>query len=126
MLWKRTSSAGGFWGLLCGTVSSIGMWTWVKIDPTALRYVALSPNAKALAQDMYQALWSFVVCVIVTVVVSLMTKPKADSELTGLVYGLTEVPSIGNLPLYKSRLLGGCGGRGAGNSEHHNVVTPDS
>jgi len=101
MLWKRTSSAGGFWGLLCGTVSSIGMWTWVKIDPTALRYVALSPNAKALAQDMYQALWSFVVCVIVTVVVSLMTKPKADSELTGLVYGLTEVPSIGNLPLYQ-------------------------
>jgi len=101
MLWKRTSSAGGFWGLLCGTVSSIGMWTWVKIDPTALRYVALSPNAKALAQDMYQALWSFVVCVIVTVTVSLMTKPKADAELTGLVYGLTEVPSIGNVPLYE-------------------------
>jgi len=101
MLWKRTSSAGGFWGLLCGTLSSIGMWTWVKIDPTALRYVALSPNAKALAQDMYQALWSFVVCVIVTVTVSLMTKPKADTELTGLVYGLTEVPSIGNVPLYE-------------------------
>jgi SSS family solute:Na+ symporter len=101
MLWKRTSGAGGFWGLLCGTASSIGMWTWVKLDPTALRYVALSPNAKALAQDMYQALWSFVVCVIVTVTVSLMTKPKADAELTGLVYGLTKVPSIGNVPLYQ-------------------------
>ena len=101
MLWKRASGAGGFWGLLCGTASSIGMWTWVKLDPTALRYVALSPNAKALAQDMYQALWSFVVCVVVTVVVSLMTKPKADAELTGLVYGLTEVPSVGNLPLYQ-------------------------
>jgi len=48
--------------------SSIGMWTWVRIDPTALRYVALSSHAKALAQDMYQALWSFVVCVVVTVV----------------------------------------------------------
>jgi len=101
MLWKRASGAGGFWGLLCGTASSIGMWTWVKLDPTALRYVALSPNAKALAQDMYQALWSFVVCVVVTVVVSLMTKPKAAAELTGLVYGLTEVPSVGNLPLYQ-------------------------
>jgi len=101
MLWKRASGAGGFWGLLCGTASSIGMWTWVKLDPTALRYVALSPNAKALAQDMYQALWSFVVCVLVTVTVSLMTKPKADAELTGLVYGLTEVPSIGNVPLYE-------------------------
>jgi SSS family solute:Na+ symporter len=101
MLWKRASGAGGFWGLLCGTASSIGMWTWVKLDPTALRYVALSPNAKALAQDMYQALWSFVVCVTVTVAVSLMTKPKADVELTGLVYGLTEVPSVGDAPLYQ-------------------------
>jgi SSS family solute:Na+ symporter len=50
---------------------------------------------------MYQALWSFVVCVIVTVVVSLATKPKADSELYGLVYGLTEVPSVGNVPIYQ-------------------------
>jgi SSS family solute:Na+ symporter len=105
MLWKRASGAGGFWGLLCGTASSIGMWTWVKLDPTALRYVALSPNAKALAQDMYQALWSFVVCVTVTVAVSLMTKPKADAELTGLVYGLTEVPSIGDVPLYKKPIF---------------------
>jgi SSS family solute:Na+ symporter len=101
MLWKRATGPGGFWGLLCGTLSSISMWAWVKIDPSALRYVALSPDAKALAQDMYQALWSFLVCVTVTVGVSLMTKPKPDAELTGLVYGLTEVPSIGDVPLYQ-------------------------
>ena len=107
MLWKRASGAGGFCGLLCGTASSVGMWAWVKVDPSALRYVALSPNAKALAQDMYQALWSFVICVTVTVVVSLMTKPKTDAELTGLVYGLTEVPSIGNVPLYQKPIFWG-------------------
>jgi SSS family solute:Na+ symporter len=101
MLWKRATGPGGFWGLLCGTVSSISMWAWVKVDPSALRYVALSPDAKALAQDMYQALWSFLVCVIVTVVVSLMTKPKPDAELRGLVYGLTEVPAIGDVALYQ-------------------------
>jgi SSS family solute:Na+ symporter len=100
MLWKRATSAGGFWGLLCGTASSISMWAWVKVDPSALRYVALSPNAKALAQDMYQALWSFCVCVIVTVVVSYATKPKADAELDGLVYGLTAVPSVGDIAIY--------------------------
>ncbi len=105
MLWKRATGPAGFWGLLCGTLSSISMWAWVKIDPLALRYVALSPNAKALAQDMYQALWSFLVCVIVTVVVSFATKPKPASELTGLVYGLTEVPSVGNLPLYKKPIF---------------------
>jgi solute:Na+ symporter, SSS family len=105
MLWKRATDSAGFWGLLCGTLSSISMWAWVKIDPSALRYVALSPHAKALAQDMFQALWSFLVCVIVTVAVSLATKPRSDSELTGLVYGLTEVPAIGDVPLYQKPLF---------------------
>ena len=44
MLWKRATPAGGFWGLLAGTLSSIGMWAWVKLDPSALRYIALSPQ----------------------------------------------------------------------------------
>ena len=105
MLWKRATGPGGFLGLLCGTLSSIGMWTWVKLDPTALRYVALSPNAKGLAQDMFQALWSFIVCVVVTVVVSLTTKATPDAELTGLVYGLTTVPSVGDVPLYQKPLF---------------------
>jgi SSS family solute:Na+ symporter len=105
MLWKRATGPGGFWGLLCGTLCSISMWTWVKLDPSALRYVALSPYAKGLAQDMYQALWSFITCVIVTVLVSLSTKPVPDGQLTGLVYGLTEVPAIGDVPLYKKPLF---------------------
>jgi SSS family solute:Na+ symporter len=81
------------------------MWTWVKLDPSALRYVALSPNAKGLAQDMFQALWSFIVCVLVTVTVSLATKPAPDAALAGLVYGLTEVPSVGDVPLYQKPLF---------------------
>ncbi|MGA7217999.1 MAG: sodium:solute symporter family protein [Candidatus Sulfotelmatobacter sp.] len=105
MLWKRASAAGGFCGLLCGTLCSIGMWTWVKIDPSALRYVALSPHAKGLAQDMYQALWSFITCVVVTVVVSLATKPVPEVELNGLVYGLTRIPAVGDVPLYQKPLF---------------------
>jgi SSS family solute:Na+ symporter len=105
MLWKRATGPGGFWGLLCGTLSSVGMWAWVKVDPSALRYVALSPDAKGLAQDMYQALWSFIVCVAVTVTVSLATEPVPDGRLRGLVYGMTEIPSVGDLPLYQKPLF---------------------
>jgi len=101
MLWKRATAAGGFWGLFAGTASSIGMWAWVKLDPAALRYVALSPNAKDMAENMYRALWSWIVCVVVTVVVSYMTKPKPMSELTGLVYGATAIPSEGDMALYE-------------------------
>jgi SSS family solute:Na+ symporter len=38
---------------------------------------------------------------VVTVVVSLLTQPKPESELVGLVYGCTEIPSEGDLPVYK-------------------------
>jgi SSS family solute:Na+ symporter len=101
MLWKRTSSAGGFWGLLAGTLSSVGMWLWVKIDPHALTYIALSPKARDMAENMYRGLWSWIICVVVTVIISLMTTPKPASELNGLVYGCTEIPSEGHLSLYQ-------------------------
>ncbi|HJX00007.1 MAG TPA: sodium/solute symporter, partial [Terriglobales bacterium] len=100
MLWKRATRPAGFWGLLAGTLTSIGMWSWVKADPTALRYVALSPHARPMAQDMYQALWSWIVCVVVTIVVSYLTKPTPDSELVGLVYGVTVIPQETNVPWY--------------------------
>ena len=108
MLWKRATPAGGFWGLLTGTLASIGMFAWVKGDPSALRYIALSPHAKDMAENMYRALWSWIICVIVTVVVSLATKPKPESQLAGLVYGATEIPSEGHLPLFKRPLFWAC------------------
>jgi SSS family solute:Na+ symporter len=100
MLWKRASGPGGFWGLLAGTLSSIGMWAWVKTDHSALRYVALSPNARDMAENMYRALWSWIVCVVVTVIVSYMTQPKLESELNGLVYGVTAIPHEAEVPIY--------------------------
>ena len=107
MLWKRATPKGGFWGLLAGTVSSVSMWAWVKVDPTALRYVALSSDARDMAENMYRALWSWIVCVVVTVVVSLLTEPKPDSELVGLVYGVTPIPSEGNIPLWERPIFWG-------------------
>ena len=100
------------------------MWAWVKLDPTALRYVALSPHAKDMAENMYRALWSWLVCVVVTVVVSLVTKPKPDSELNGLVYGLTAIPHEAEMSrCTRSRFSGRRGGgRVLRDSEHHFLV----
>jgi solute:Na+ symporter, SSS family len=108
MLWKRASPAGGFWGLAAGTTSSIGMWAWVKVDHTAIQYVALSPYAKDMAENMFRALWSWIVCVIVTVVVSLMTRPKPEKELVNLVYGCTDIPSEGHLPMWQRPAFWAC------------------
>jgi len=93
MLWKRVTRWAGFLGLLAGTLSSLTMFLLMhKVDPE--RWVpvfARSPLAKGLAQDMYQSLWACVTCVVVTVLVTLFTKPKPDQELVGLVYSLTPI-----------------------------------
>jgi SSS family solute:Na+ symporter len=101
MLWKRATPAGGFYGLLAGTLSSIGMWAWVNRVPSALSYIALSSAARPMAENMFRALWSGLICVLVTLVVSLATKPKPESELVGLVYGATPIPPEAEMPLWE-------------------------
>src|SRR5262245_5827822 len=100
MLWKRVTRMAGFWGLLAGTLSSVSIFTAMRLDPRWVAVFALSPEAKALAQDMYQALWSCLTCVVVTVLVTLVTEPKPAAELRGLVYALTEVPGEGHTSLW--------------------------
>ncbi|HUD14357.1 MAG TPA: sodium:solute symporter family protein [Terracidiphilus sp.] len=102
MFWKRATKAGGFWGLLIGTLTSISLFIWVKIDPSALHYVAFSPDAKDMAENMYRALWSFSVCAIVILVVSMFGKPRPVAELGGLVYGATPLPKEEPVPYYKN------------------------
>jgi SSS family solute:Na+ symporter len=101
MLWSRATPAGGFWGLLCGTLSSILLWLVVKFHPAALAVLAFSADAKPMAENLYRFIWSWLVCVIVTILVSLATKPKPASELQGLVYGLSVLPSDGAMPIYR-------------------------
>jgi len=105
MFWKRATKAGGFWGLLIGTLTSIGLWAWVYVNPAALRYVALSADAKTMAEDMYRALWSVITSMLVTVIVSLFTEPKPLTELNGVVYGATKLPKEDPVPIYKNEWL---------------------
>src|SRR5215468_7713185 len=69
MLWKRVTSAGGFLGLLAGTTTSVSAFLLMQgkfpfVDATTktnwIGLFAFSPQAKGLAQDMYQSLWSCV------------------------------------------------------------------
>jgi SSS family solute:Na+ symporter len=102
MFWKRATKQGGFWGLLIGTLTSISLWAWVKINPSALRFVAISPNARDMAENMYRALWSVSVAIIVVFLVSLFTKARPVAELDGLVYGATVLPAEEPVPFYKN------------------------
>jgi len=111
MLWKRATAAGGFWGFLAGILTSVGEFVYVHVfpgyfdaahlNPDHVRTIAMSPLAQDMAVNMYSALWSLLVCMGVTVFVSLVTKPKTREELKDLVYGLTKIPDEGPTPWYK-------------------------
>jgi SSS family solute:Na+ symporter len=106
MLWKRATNAGGFWGLLVGTVSSISMFAYTSFGGSAaLSRIALSTDAKPMAETLYRALWSWIICVVVTVVVSYMTTAKPEAELAGLVYGATPIPDDGATSLWQKPIF---------------------
>jgi SSS family solute:Na+ symporter len=76
MFWRRTTGWGGFSGLVAGT--GYGIITYlITLD-------------SGLGASMARAFFAWIVCLAVTIAVSLVTQPKPDTELRGLVWGLTE------------------------------------
>jgi solute:Na+ symporter, SSS family len=91
MLWKRVTRMGGFFGLLAGVSTSVGIFILMKLDPSWIAVFCRSPLAQPLAQAAWQALWAGIVCWVVTVLVTLVTRPRPDHELVNLVYSLTPI-----------------------------------
>jgi SSS family solute:Na+ symporter len=101
MFWKRATGLAGFLGLLLGIIFSASLFMWVKVNPAALATVALSPDAKPMAENVFRALWAFIFTTIVILVVSAFTKPRPVAELDGLVYGATKLPVEEAVPFYQ-------------------------
>ncbi|MGC8522647.1 MAG: sodium:solute symporter family transporter, partial [Steroidobacteraceae bacterium] len=94
MFWKRASGHGAFTGLLAGTLAAAvhhgltlpaGRTPGIKGGWIAVLH--LYPSQ--MAQNFWTAIWAFAVCLLVTIVVSLMTRPGPEQDLVGLVYSLT-------------------------------------
>jgi len=105
MFWKRATSIAGFLGLLGGILTSVGMFIYVKFNPAGLATIALSPDAKPMAENLYRALWAFLTTAIIIVLVSLVTKARPVAELDGLVYGATKLPKEPPVAFYKNEYM---------------------
>jgi SSS family solute:Na+ symporter len=93
--------AGAFWGLLAGMGASIAMFLGVKfqwIDPSR---ITLSNVASDMAVNFWRAWWAWLVCFLMTILVSLFTKKKPKEELVGLVKGLTAETARDGVPFMK-------------------------
>ncbi|MBV9490890.1 MAG: Na+/galactose cotransporter [Verrucomicrobia bacterium] len=95
MFWKRTTGHGAFYGLLIGTASAAlhhGLTLPAESSPGLkggwIHVVNQYPSE--MAQNFWTAIYAFGTCFVVTILISLMTKPHKDEDLRGLVYSLTE------------------------------------
>jgi len=96
MFWKRTTGHGAFAGLVAGTGAAAVHYELTGVAGAASLFPKLA-IVHAYPSDMAQNFWGAIVawttCFVVTAGVSLLTAPKADSDLRGLVYGLAERPA---------------------------------
>ena len=106
MFWKRTTGHAAFAGLLSGTAAAavhqgltLPVGSVAGIKGGWLATVHIYPSE--MAQNFWTAIWAWSVCFVVTILVSLMTRPRKEEELTGLVYSLTKRSSDGHLPWYQ-------------------------
>jgi len=92
MFWKRTTGHGAFWGLLAGTVAA-AITHGVTVAEGKGGWIAeLYTIRSGMGQAFIVAGVSWIANFVTTILVSLVTKPKPDEELKGLVYSLTEKP----------------------------------
>jgi SSS family solute:Na+ symporter len=92
MFWKRATPWGGFSGLIIGILSGIAIFI----------FIPSSFFGSVMAANIWRAWWAWLVCFSVTVAVSLVTKPKRNEDLKGVVYSMIERGKIEvPLPWYR-------------------------
>jgi SSS family solute:Na+ symporter len=97
MFWKRSTGHGAFTGLVAGTLAAalhhgltlpIGAAVGIKGGWLGILFEYRSE----MAQNFWTAIYAWTTCFLVTIVVSLMTRPHDERALVGLVYSLTPRP----------------------------------
>lgn len=89
MFWKRINGIGGFCGLFTGMGLSLVLFLLVQLHIMPASDVALTSATTPMAADLWRAIWACASAVVVTIVMSLLTKPPELEGLKGYVYGLT-------------------------------------
>jgi solute:Na+ symporter, SSS family len=86
MFWRRTTPWAGFWGLIAGFLGA-----FITHEVYSFGWIDLGSE---LAASFVGAIVAFVADAVVTVAVSLVTQPKPEEELRGLVWGLPRKDAV--------------------------------
>jgi SSS family solute:Na+ symporter len=107
MFWKRATGHGAFVGLISGTTAA-ALHHGLTLPAGAVPGikggwlgVVAHQYPSEMAQNFWTAIWAWSTCFVVTILISLLTKPRDEKELVGLVYSLTDRPSEEHLSWYQ-------------------------
>ena len=106
MFWKRATGHGAFAGLLSGTLAAavhhgLTLPAHAGAGIKGGWFGVLHTYPSEMAQNFWTAIFAWTTCFVVTILVSLLTRPRPEAELRGLVYSLTERPKEEHLAWYK-------------------------
>ena len=110
MFWKRTTGHGAFFGLLSG-ITAAAIHQGLTIPEGSVPGIkggwiaVVNTYSSEMAQNFWTAIFAWTTCFLVTIIVSLATKPRPDNELRGLVYSLTERQHEESLAWYQRPVL---------------------
>jgi SSS family solute:Na+ symporter len=92
---------GAFWGLIAGMLSSFTLFLAQKFNWFDNTVLTLSDTASDMAINFWRAWWAWLICFVLTILISFFTKKKPKEELTGLVKGLTIESKDLNISIYR-------------------------
>jgi SSS family solute:Na+ symporter len=101
MFFVWITPAGAFWGLLAGMGTSIVMFLAVKFQWMDASTITMSAVSSDMAANFWRAWWAWLVCFVVTIIISFFTKKKPREELVGLVKGLTQETALAPVPFMR-------------------------
>lgn len=106
MFWKRATGHGAFFGLVAGIFAAF-LHHGLSLAEGAVPGIkggflgVMIQYHNEMAQTFYTAIAAWVTCFVVTILVSMVTRPREDEELKGLVYALTDRPHDLDLAWYQ-------------------------
>jgi len=89
MFWKCATGHGAFWGLVAGTLAAAATHGLTLAEGKGAWLAGLREFPTTMAQNFWLAIIAWTVCFCTTILISLLTKPRPDEEMVGLVYSLT-------------------------------------
>lgn len=100
MFWKRTTGHGAFWGLVAGTLAAMFTHGLTVAEGKGGWIAELTVIKSGMGQAFIIAAIAFIANFSVTILVSLLTKPKPEEALRGLVWSLTPKVAAAEGPWY--------------------------